>query len=93
MEARPTLEIGPAEPAFAILEMKRSCGPSEQCQPLALKSDHMTELLPDQIGVFEVVMLADQIVPSSNLGWIHQASDFQLIQNRGLLALGQAKWF
>ena len=93
MEARPTLEIGPTEPAFAILEMKRSCAPSKQSQPVALKSDHMTELFPDQIGVFEVVMLADQFVPSENFGWIHQASDFQFIQNGGLLALGQAKWF
>ena len=64
MEAGPMLEIGPAEPGFTILEMKRSCGPSEQSQPSALKSDHITELLPDQVGVFEVVTLADQIVPS-----------------------------
>ena len=64
MEAGPMLEIGPSEPGFTILEMQRSCGPSEQRQPLALKSDHITELLPDQVGVFEVVTLADQIVPS-----------------------------
>ena len=93
MDARTTLEIGSAEPAFAIFEMKRSCGPSEQSQPLASKSDRIAELLADHVGVFEVMMFANQIVPSLNFGWINQASDFQLMQNGWLLVLGQEKWF
>ena len=85
------LEIRPPEPAVTIFEMKRSRGASEQSQPLASKGDHITELLPDQIGIFEVVMLADQFVPSLHLGSINQASDFQFIQHRLLLVRWQAK--
>ena len=79
MEACLPLEIGPSEPAFAIFEMKGRSGPSEQSHPLALKIDRITQLLPDQTGIFEVVMLADQIVPALDFDWIDQASDFQFV--------------
>ena len=74
---------------FAIFEMERGCGPSEQSQPLALEGDHVAHLLPDQIGVSEIVVFADRLVPSLDFVRKDYAMRLQLIQDGRLFVFWQ----
>ena len=74
------LEI-PADELIPVFEMESRAALGRQGQPLALVGGHVTQLLPHQRGVLQIVMLDDELVtPSLVLGRTDQ-SDLEMVQN------------
>jgi hypothetical protein len=83
------LRMGPANPLFPGFEVQRGGRPPNQGQPLAAMFGHVTELVPGQVGVFEVMQFTDQGLGAGNFFRAEQAHG-QFIQHLLLGAIGQS---
>jgi hypothetical protein len=81
-QSTPPLVVIPADPLIARPNVVSRRRPTQQRQPLAPMLDDVTQTLADQVGVLEVVMLADQLVPACLLVRLNQPHD-DLIQHGG----------
>ena len=74
------LAIGPFDGLVAGFEVHRGGAPADQGEPIpGGVNDHIAELLADQAGILQVMMLADHLVPSPAFGRQDQA-DLELLQ-------------
>ena len=62
MQASASLIIVPTNPSIPGAYMISRRGPAQQRQPLSPIFNHITQSLTHQIGILQVVMLADQLV-------------------------------
>jgi hypothetical protein len=74
------LAIGPFDGLVADFEVHRGGAPADQGEPIpGGVNDHIAELLADQAGILQVMMLADPLVPSPAFGRRDQ-TDLELPQ-------------
>src|SRR5271157_685855 len=62
-----SLRVGPPDPSVAGPQMEGGAGPAQQADPLPVLLDDIAERLADHAMLFEVVVFADELVPSSLL--------------------------
>jgi hypothetical protein len=91
MAAGSQLGLGPAQPLFAGPEMKGGGAPAQQEQPAALVLGHVAELGADQLGVLEIVMSDDELIPSVLLVRLDPAY-LEVVEHVLLGDLGQTQW-
>jgi len=63
------LAVGPFDGLVAGFEVHHGGAPADQGEPIpGGVNDHIAQLLADQTGILQVMMLADQLVPPLALG-------------------------
>ena len=81
----------PADELVARFEMPSRRAPTGQSQPLAAIGDHITELLPDQMVIVQVMVLDDEgFIASPFLG--KDGPDSEAIQNVLFVGLRTAEF-
>jgi hypothetical protein len=67
------LFLRPFDRLVAGFEVKGGRAPAEQSQPVTVGvGDHVAKLFPDKVGILEVMVPADQLVPAGSLLGRHQ---------------------
>lgn len=86
-EAALLLRGAPADPRFARLQVVGGGAPGQQGDPLALVFGHRAHLLAHEVGAFQVVLCAQQLVEAGSLLRFEQA-DLHAVE-QALLVLGE----
>ncbi len=72
-QARAPLLVSPADEAVARLEMERGGVPGGQRQPLTAILGHVAQMFADQMAVFQIVMLGEELIEALDLVGRHES--------------------
>ena len=79
--ASPALLKVPANELVSILDVEGRSAPGRHPEPLALVSDRVTQLLADQGGIVQIVMLNNQVITARQVLGRGQQPDLCMFQN------------